>query len=95
MRAGRERVSPEPRRFEPPRHAPAGIDPGAPTVAYRARISGVARGSVKFRLLTVAMCALLVRASAPAQLQVQLLELELDNLVARLPGGLFQRIIRG
>ncbi|WP_394787415.1 DNA-processing protein DprA [Rhodoferax sp.] len=32
---------------------------------------------------------------APAQLQVQLLELELDNQVARLPGGLFQRMARG
>jgi DNA processing protein len=29
---------------------------------------------------------------AAAQLQVQLLELELDNQVARLPGGLFQRM---
>ncbi len=29
-----------------------------------------------------------------AQLQVQLLELELDNQVARLPGGLFQRMAR-
>jgi DNA processing protein len=27
-----------------------------------------------------------------ASLQVQLLELELDNRVARLPGGLFQRM---
>jgi DNA processing protein len=30
---------------------------------------------------------------AAAQLQVELLELELDNQVARLPGGLFQRIV--
>ena len=30
-----------------------------------------------------------------ASLQVELLELELDGLVARLPGGLFQRVGRG
>ena len=44
----------------------------------------------------VGLDALVARTGiAPAQLQVQLLELELDNLVARLPGGLFQRIVRG
>jgi DNA processing protein len=30
-----------------------------------------------------------------ASLQVQLLELELDGVVARLPGALFQRVGRG
>jgi len=30
-----------------------------------------------------------------ADLQARLLELELDGLVARLPGGLFQRVARG
>ena len=41
----------------------------------------------------VGLDALVARTGiAPAQLQVQLLELELDNLVARLPGGLFQRL---
>ena len=29
-----------------------------------------------------------------AQLQAQLMELELDGLVARLPGGFYQRITR-
>jgi DNA processing protein len=32
---------------------------------------------------------------APAQLQAQLLELELQGEVARLPGGLFQRVGAG
>jgi DNA processing protein len=32
---------------------------------------------------------------APAELQARLLELELDGAVARLPGGLFQRIASG
>ncbi|SDO79023.1 DNA protecting protein DprA [Rhodoferax sp. OV413] len=43
----------------------------------------------------VGLDALVARTGiAPAQLQVQLLELELDNQVARLPGGLFQRMGR-
>jgi DNA processing protein len=41
----------------------------------------------------VGLDALVARTGiAAAQLQVQLLELELDNRVARLPGGLFQRM---
>ena len=41
----------------------------------------------------VGLDALIARTGiAASQLQVQLLELELDNHVARLPGGLFQRI---
>ncbi|WP_367848471.1 DNA-processing protein DprA [Rhodoferax sp. WC2427] len=41
----------------------------------------------------VGLDALVARTGiATSQLQVQLLELELDNQVARLPGGLFQRI---
>jgi DNA processing protein len=41
----------------------------------------------------VGLDALVARTGiAASQLQVQLLELELDNQVARLPGGLFQRI---
>lgn len=41
----------------------------------------------------VGLDALVARTGiAAAQLQVQLLELELDNQVARLPGGLFQRM---
>lgn len=41
----------------------------------------------------VGLDALVARTGiAAAQLQVQLLELELDNRVSRLPGGLFQRM---
>ena len=44
----------------------------------------------------VSLDALLARTGlATPQLQAQLLELELDGHVARLPGGLFQRISRG
>ncbi|CAN5247097.1 DNA-processing protein DprA [soil metagenome] len=44
----------------------------------------------------VSLDALCARTgSTPATLQAQLLELELDDQVARLPGGLFQRVGRG
>jgi DNA processing protein len=40
----------------------------------------------------ISLDALCARSGwSAAQLQAQLLELELDGLVARLPGGLFQR----
>ena len=41
----------------------------------------------------VSLDALVARTGiAPANLLAQLLELELDGLVARLPGGLYQRL---
>jgi DNA processing protein len=41
----------------------------------------------------VSLDALVARTGSPASvLQAQLLELELSGLVARLPGGLFQRV---
>jgi DNA processing protein len=44
----------------------------------------------------VSLDALVARTGvAPAQLQAQLLELELQGEVARLPGGLFQRVGAG
>ncbi|MDM0115347.1 DNA-processing protein DprA [Variovorax sp. J22R133] len=44
----------------------------------------------------VSLDALVARTGWPAaELQARLLELELDNHVARLPGGLFQRIAQG
>lgn len=62
-------------------------------------ISANGQNSTEDPLLTalgydpVGLDALVARTGiAAAHLQVQLLELELDNQVARLPGGLFQRI---
>ncbi len=44
----------------------------------------------------VGLDALVARTGIDAAaLQVQLLELELDDRVARLPGGLFQRVAKG
>ena len=44
----------------------------------------------------VSLDALVARTGiAPAELQARLLELELDGVVARLPGGLFQRVAAG
>ncbi len=44
----------------------------------------------------VSLDALCARTGfAPAALQAQLLEFELDGHIARLPGGLFQRVVRG
>jgi DNA processing protein len=62
-------------------------------------ISANGQNGIESPLLTamgfdpVNLDALVARTGiAAAQLQVQLLELELDNQVARLPGGLFQRM---
>ena len=67
--------------------------------AHADSISANGQNSTEDPLLTalgydpVGLDALVARTGiAAAHLQVQLLELELDNQVARLPGGLFQRI---
>ena len=67
--------------------------------AHADTASAIGQNSTENPLLTalgydpVGLDALVARTGiAASHLQVQLLELELDNRVARLPGGLFQRI---
>jgi DNA processing protein len=71
---------------------PAAAAPGAPTESDDAPENGLLR---ELGFDPVSLDTLCARTGfSAAALQAQLLELELDGQVARLPGGLFQRVAR-